>query len=107
MKETEKFKIQPLNGKVVIKADKPAEKSRGGIILPETHNDFVYGTVMAIPPNYYLPYLDKDGTAAMSTSNIEVDNRVVYINGSGIEIIVDDETYLILEEKEIYAIINK
>ena len=86
--------IQPLNNRVVIKAKKLEEKTKGGIYIPETAQEKSQeGIVVAIPQMEKCP--------------LAVGDLVIYENFAGTELTLDGETVLVLKFEDILAKISK
>jgi len=97
-----KFKIQPLADRVIVKAAEAEEKTKGGIILPDTVKEKpIEGTVIAVGPGKQTD----DGKIV--TLNVKVGDKVLYGKYSGTEVRVDEEEYLIMRESDIFGIITK
>ena len=93
--------LKPLNDHVVVKPLKEDEMTRSGIILPDTAKEkSEKGEVVAVGDGRLL----ENGTrAAMS---VKIGNKVLFKKYSPDEVKIDKETYLILEERDIFAIIE-
>ena len=93
--------LKPLNDRVIIKAKEAVEVSKGGIILPDTASKEkpVEGVVVAVGPGK----LNDDGKRTPLT--VKTDDKVIYSKYAGTEIKVDEESYLILREEDILAVI--
>jgi chaperonin GroES len=97
-----KFKIQPLGDRVIVKAAEAEEKTKGGIILPDTAKEKpIEGTVIAVGDGK----IDDAGKKVPMT--VKVGDKVLYGKYSGTEVRVDDEEYLIMRESDIFGIITK
>jgi chaperonin GroES len=84
---------------VVIKPSEQAEKTAGGILLPDSAKKKPQeGEVVAVGSGKVL----EDGTR--TPMNVKVGDRVVYSKYAGTEVRVGDEEYLVLDEDSIYAI---
>jgi len=96
------FNLTPLNDRIIVKPREALEKSKGGVILPETASKEkpMEGTVIAVGPGK----VSDNGTRV--TPEVKKDQRVIFAKYSGTEIKIDDDTYLILREEDILAIIN-
>ena len=93
--------IQPLNDRVLIKVVDAEEKTRGGIILPDTAKEKPQeGIVIEIGLGKLL---DSGERGAMTVSK---DDRILFAKYSGAEIKVDGEDYLMIREDEILAIVK-
>jgi chaperonin GroES len=95
-----KLKLNPLADRVVIKAAEAEEKTKGGIILPDTAKEKpVEGTIVAAGPGKIS---DNGELVKMS---VKVGDRVLYGKYSGTEVTIDGEEYLIMRESDIFAIV--
>jgi len=95
------FKIQPLADRVIIKPYPSEEKTKSGIILPDTAKEKpIEGEVVAVGPGK----ITEEGTKI--NMSVHVGDKVLYGKYSGTEIKVDDEEYLIMHENDILGIIN-
>ncbi|KAF0196787.1 MAG: chaperonin GroES [Bacillota bacterium] len=96
------MKLQPLADRVVVKALAHEEKTKSGIVLPETAKEKPQeGEVLAIGSGK----LGDDGKRI--AMEVTVGDRVVYSKYGGTEIKIDGIEYLILKESDILAIVNK
>jgi chaperonin GroES len=94
------MKIKPLADRVVIKPSPVDEKSRGGIILPDTAKEKpVVGEVVAIGPGK----VTDDGKKV--NPEVKVGDKVLYGKYSGTEVTIEGEEYLIMREADIFAIV--
>ena len=101
MATTSATKIQPLSDRVVIKALEESEEMRGGLYIPDTAKEKPQqGEVVAVGAGK----LSDEGTRL--EMDVAVGNRVLYGKYSGTEVTVDGDTFLILRESDILAIIN-
>ncbi|MBM4463467.1 MAG: co-chaperone GroES [Chloroflexi bacterium] len=93
-----KPKLQPLGDRVVVKATKQQEVTKGGIVLPDTAKDKPQeGTVIAVGPGK----LTEDGKRI--AMDIAVNDKVIYAKYAGTEFKLDDEELIILRESDILA----
>ena len=97
------MKLQPLGDRVVIKPLKAEEKTRGGILLPDTAKEKPQeGEIVAVGRGRVL---DNGSVQALE---VKVGDRVLYGKYSGSEIkSKDDEDLIIMKEEEILVIIRK
>lgn len=94
-------KIVPLGDRVVLKRVEADEKTKGGIILPDSAKEKPReGTVVALGSGRQL----KDGSRAEFT--VKVKDRVLFSSYAGTEVKVDGEELIILAEDEILAVID-
>jgi len=95
-----KIKLNPLADRVVVKPAEAEEKTKGGIILPDTAKEKpVEGTVVAAGPGK----ISDNGELIKMT--IKVGDKILYGKYSGTEVTIDGEEYLIMRESDIFAII--
>ncbi|MCM8758053.1 MAG: co-chaperone GroES [Candidatus Omnitrophica bacterium] len=94
--------IQPLGDRVVIKPLEAEEKTKGGIVLPDTAKEKPQeGKVVAVGKGR----LKEDGT--LLPLEVKVGDRVLYSKYSGTEITTKEgEELLIIKEEDILAIIK-
>ncbi len=94
------MKIKPLADRVVIKPSAAEEKSRGGIILPDTAKEKpVVGEVVAVGPGK----VTDDGKKV--NPEVKVGDKVLYGKYSGTEVTIEGEEYLIMREADVFAIV--
>ena len=93
------MQLKPLGDRVVVKATEAEEKTRGGIILPDTAKDKPQeGEVVAVGPGRVLD----NGTRV--TPDVKVGDKVIYSKYGGTEIKVDDVEYLVIRESDLLAV---
>jgi chaperonin GroES len=91
--------LRPLGDRVVVKAIEAEEKTKGGIILPDTAKDKPQdGVVVAVGPGRIL---DNGNRVA---PEVKVGDRVIYSKYGGTEIKVDDTEYLVIRESDLLAV---
>ena len=94
------MKIKPLADRVVIKPSPADEKTKGGIILPDTAKEKpVVGEVVAVGPGK----VTDDGKTI--TPGVKVGDKVLYGKYSGTEVTIEGDEYLIMREADIFAIV--
>ena len=94
------MKIQPLGDRLVIEVLEAKEKTKGGIVLPDTAKEKPQeGEVVAVGSGKRL----EDGKVL--PLEVKEGDRVLFGKYSGTEIKVDDNEYLILREDEILGIL--
>ncbi len=92
--------IKPLADRVVIKPAPAEERTKGGIILPDTAKEKpVVGEVVAVGPGKVTDDGKKIGL------EVKVGDKVLYGKYSGTEVTVDGEEVLIMREADIFAIV--
>lgn len=91
--------IKPLADRVVVKVVQEEEKTKGGIVLPDTAKERPQeGEVVAVGPGKLL----ENGQRA--PLEVKVGDRVIFSKYGGTEVKIDGEEYLILRESDILAV---
>jgi len=95
-------KIRPLQGRVIVKRIEEEEKSKGGIIIPDTAKEKPQeGKVVAVGKGK----LNEDGK--ITPLDVKVNDRVLFGKYSGTEINMDGQEHLIMREEDILGVIEK
>jgi chaperonin GroES len=94
-------KIRPLGEKVMVKRLEAEEKTKGGIVLPDTAKEKPQkGTVVAIGDGKLL----EDGKRA--AFQVKRGDKVLFTSYAGAEIKLDGEEYLLMDESDILAVLD-
>ena len=94
-------KIRPLNDKVLIKRLEAEEKTKGGIVLPDSAKEKPQkGTILAMGEGKLL----KDGTRAKF--QVAKGDKVLFASYAGTEIKVDGEDFMLMDESDVLAILD-
>ncbi len=94
------MKIKPLADRIVIKPSPAEEKTKGGIILPDTAKEKpVIGEVVAVGPGR------KADDGKIIALDIKVGDKVLYGKYSGTEVTIDGQEYLIMRETDVFAVV--
>jgi chaperonin GroES len=94
--------IRPLQDRVIIKRVKEEEKSKGGIIIPDSAKEKpIEGEVLAVGNGK----VQEDGT--VRKLDVKVGDRVLFGKYSGTEVKIDGEDRLILREDDILGVLEK
>ncbi|MCG0274951.1 MAG: co-chaperone GroES [Thermosediminibacteraceae bacterium] len=92
--------IKPLGDRVVIKVLEKEEKTKGGIVLPDTAKEKPQkGEVIAVGTGEII-----DGKKV--PLEVKVGDKVIFSKYAGTEVKIDDEEYLILRHSDILAILE-
>jgi chaperonin GroES len=95
-------KIRPLQDRVILKRIEEEEKSKGGIIIPDTAKEKPQeGRVVAVGKGK----VNEDGK--LIPLDVKVNDRVLFGKYAGSEINIDDEEHLIMREEDILGVIEK
>jgi chaperonin GroES len=93
-------KVSPLADRVVVKPLEDTEQMRGGLYIPDTAKEKPQqGEVVAAGPGRF----EKDKRVPME---VKVGDRILYGKYSGTEVVLDGDTYLILRESDVLAIVG-
>jgi chaperonin GroES len=96
------MKIRPLQDRVIIKRIQEEEKSKGGIIIPDTAKEKPQeGKVIAVGKGK----VDENGK--LIPLAVKANERVLFGKYSGTEINIDGEEHLIVREEDILGIIEE
>jgi len=96
------MKIRPLQDRVLVARVAEEEKTKGGIIIPDTAKEKpVEGKVIAAGKGKVL----EDGT--VRPLDIKAGDRVLFAKYGGTEIKLGGEDYLILREDDILGVVEK
>ena len=94
------MKIRPLQDRVIVKRIEEEEKTKGGIIIPDTAKEKPsQGEVTAVGPG------GRDETGKLIPIDIKVGDRVLFGKWSGTEVKLDGEELLIMKESDIMGVI--
>jgi chaperonin GroES len=95
------MKIRPLQDRVIVKRVAEEEKSKGGIIIPDTAKEKPQeGKVVAVGKGKVL----EDGK--VRPLDVKAGDRILFGKYSGSEIKMDGEEHLILREDDILGIVE-
>jgi chaperonin GroES len=95
-----KLNIKPLGDRIVVKPMEAEEKTKGGIILPDTVKEKpVEGTIVAAGPGR------KSDDGKIVEMEVKVGEKILYGKYSGTEVTIAGEEYLIMRESDIFAIV--
>ena len=93
--------LKPLGDRVVVKQEPSEEKTQSGILLPDSAKEKPQvGTVIAVGTGRTL---DNGQRLAME---VKIGDKVIYSKYGGTEVKVDNEEFIILQERDILAIKN-
>jgi chaperonin GroES len=101
MSKTKTMTVTPLGDRVLVKRVAADDKTKGGIILPDTAKEKPREGVVVSVGNGKL--MDNGSRQTMS---VKKNDRVLFSSYAGSEIKLDGEELLILGEDEILAIIE-
>ena len=96
------MKIRPLQDRVIVKRLAEEEKTKGGIIIPDTAKEKpMEGLVVSVGKGK----TDNDGK--LIKPDVKAGDRVLFGKYAGTEVKIDGEEHLIMREDDILGIIEK
>ena len=95
------MKIRPLQDRVLVKRIESEEKTRGGIIIPDTAKEKpIEGKVLAVGAGK----IGEDGK--QRPVDVKPGDRILFGKYSGTEVKIDGEEALILREEDILGVLE-
>ena len=96
------MKIRPLQDRIIVKRIEEEEKSKGGIIIPDTAKEKPQeGKVVAVGKGK----VSEDGK--ITPLDVKVNDRVLFGKYSGSEINIEGEEHLIMREDDVLGVLEK
>ena len=93
--------FRPLHDRVVIRRIEAEEKTKGGIIIPDTAQEKPQeGEVIAVGPGA------RDETGKVQPLDVKAGDRVLFGKWSGTEVRIDGQDLLIMKESDIMGVID-
>ena len=95
------MKIRPLGDRILVKRIKEEEKTKGGIIIPDTAKEKPQeGKVVAVGKGK----MTEQGK--LLTPDVKAGDKILFGKYSGSEVKIDDKEFLIMREEDILAILD-
>ena len=95
------MKFRPLHDRVVIRRLEGEEKTKGGIIIPDTVKEKPQeGEVIAIGPGA------RDESGKLVPLDVKKGDKVLFGKWSGTEVKIDGVEYLVMKESDIMGVIE-
>ena len=95
------MKFRPLHDRVVVRRIDAEEKSKGGIIIPDTAQEKPQeGEVVSVGPGTL------NDTGELRPLDVKAGDRVLFGKWSGTEVKLDGEELLIMKESDIMGILE-
>ncbi|HDI78880.1 MAG TPA: co-chaperone GroES [Desulfobacteraceae bacterium] len=95
------MKIKPLYDRVIIKRIEEEEKTKGGIVIPDTAKEKpIQGEVIAVGEGKRLD------NGSLRPLQVKVGDKVLFGKYAGTEIQIEGEERLIMREEDIMAIVE-
>ena len=96
------MKVRPLQDRVLVQRVKEEEKTKGGIIIPDSAKEKpIEGLVIAVGNGKALD----DGT--LRALDVKTGDRILFGKYSGTEVKIDGQEHLILREDDILGVLDK
>ena len=96
------MKIRPLQDRIIVKRIEEEEKSKGGIIIPDTAKEKPQeGKVVAVGKGK----ANDDGK--ITPLDVKVNDRILFGKYSGSEVNIDGDEHLIMREDDVLGVIEK
>ncbi|HEV2554540.1 MAG TPA: co-chaperone GroES [Bosea sp. (in: a-proteobacteria)] len=95
------MKFRPLHDRVVVKRIDAEEKTKGGIIIPDTAKEKPQeGEIVAVGPGA------RDEQGKLVPLDVKIGDRVLFGKWSGTEVKIDGEDLLIMKESDIMGVVE-
>jgi chaperonin GroES len=95
------MKFRPLHDRVVLRRIEEDERTKGGIIIPDTAKEKPQqGEVVAVGPGA------RDEKGVIQPLDVKAGDRVLFGKWSGTEVKIDDEELLIMKESDILGVLE-
>ena len=93
--------FRPLHDRVVVKRLEGEEKTKGGIIIPDTAKEKPQeGKVVAVGPG------GRDENGKLTPLDVKAGDRVLFGKWSGTEVKIDGDDLLIMKESDILGVVG-
>src|SRR3981189_582609 len=97
----DRMKFRPLHDRVVVKRIDAEEKTKGGIIIPDSAKEKPsQGEITAVGPG------GRDESGKLIQINLKIGDRVLFGKWSGTEVKLDGEELLIMKESDIMGVLT-
>ena len=95
------MKFRPLHDRVVVRRIEGEEKTKGGIIIPDTAKEKPQeGEVIAVGPGV------RDEAGKLQPLEVTAGDRILFGKWSGTEVKIDGEELLIMKEADIMGVVE-
>jgi chaperonin GroES len=95
------MKIRPLGDRIVVKRTPEVEKTKGGIIIPDSAKEKpIEGVVIAVGNGKTL----KDGK--ILPVDVKAGQKILFGKYSGTEVKLDGDEHVIIREEDVLAVID-
>ena len=95
------MKFRPLHDRVVVRRIEAEEKTKGGIIIPDTAKEKPsQGEIIAVGPG------GRDESGKLTPIDLKTGDKVLFGKWSGTEVKIDDEDLLMMKESDIMGVLE-
>ncbi len=95
------MKFKPLHDKILVKTLENTEKTKGGIIIPDTAKEKPSeGEVVAVGPGA----INNEGKR--NTLDVKEGDKILFSKYSGDEVKIDSQDLIIIKEEDVIGILN-
>ena len=95
------MKFRPLHDRVVVRRLEGEEKSKGGIIIPDTAKEKPQeGEIIAVGPGA------RDEAGKLIPLDVKAGDRILFGKWSGNEVKIDGQEFLIMKESDVMGIVE-
>ena len=95
------MKLKPLQDRVLVKRLEESDKTKGGIIIPDTAKEKPSeGQVVAVGPGT----LNKEGKR--NTPEVKIGDKILFSKYSGDEVKINGEDLIIIKEEDVIGILS-
>ena len=96
------MKFRPLHDRVVVRRLEGEEKSKGGIIIPDTAKEKPQeGEIVAVGPGA------RDEAGKLVPLDVKAGDRILFGKWSGTEVKIDGDDLLIMKESDVMGVIER
>ena len=95
------MKIRPLQDRLVVKRTQEEEKTKGGIIIPDTAKEKPQeGEVVSVGPGA------RDDSGKIQPLDVKAGDRILFGKWSGTEVKLDGQDLLIMKESDVLGVLE-
>ena len=96
------MKFRPLHDRVVVKRLESEQKTKGGILIPDTAKEKPQqGEIIAVGPGA------RDDSGKVVALEVKAGDRILFGKWGGTEVKIDGDEFLIMKESDIMGIVEK
>jgi len=97
-----KMKLRPLGDRLVVEPLEAEEKTKGGIILPDTAKEKPQEGKVVVTGKGKM-----DENGKLVPMEVKTGDKILYGKYSGTEITIDGKEYMILREEDVLAVVDE